>query len=263
MAWMMDTYSVAQGYTVQGVVTGKPLSLGGSRGRASATSRGVVQVALLALDSVGIPAAARSAAVQGFGKVGRDSARFLADAGVRVVAVSDQFGAVYNAKGLDLAALAVHVDATGRVPGFRLAEPMPAADLLELEVDVLIPAAVEGVITAENAPRIRAGIVVEGANGPTTTDADRILEERGVLVVPDILANAGGVVVSYFEWVQANQAYWWNEHDVEDRLAERMRRAWDDVTATARTRRLSLRTAAMCLAVERVADAHNLRGLYP
>jgi glutamate dehydrogenase (NAD(P)+) len=263
MAWMMDTYSVATGYTVPGVVTGKPLNLGGSRGRASATSRGVVHVALRALEHVGIAGTGRTAAVQGFGKVGRDTARFLAEAGIRVVAVSDQYGAVHNPRGLDVTALAAHVDATGRVPGFPFADELPSAELLELDVDLLVPAAVERVITLENAPRVRARVVVEGANGPTTTDADRVLEERGILVVPDILANAGGVVVSYFEWVQANQAYWWNEHDVEDRLAERMTSAWTDVTEAARRRGLSLRAAAMCLAVERVADAHILRGLYP
>jgi glutamate dehydrogenase (NAD(P)+) len=263
MAWMMDTYSVATGYTVPGVVTGKPLSLGGSRGRASATSRGVVHVALRALEHAGIPGVGRTAAVQGFGKVGRDAARFLTEAGVRVIAVSDQYGAVHNPRGLDVGALAAHVDATGRVPGFPLADELPSPELLELDVDLLVPAAVERVITARNASRVRARVVVEGANGPTTTEADRVLEERGILVVPDILANAGGVVVSYFEWVQANQAYWWNEHDVEDRLAERMNSAWAEVTETARRRGLSLRAAAMCLAVERVADAHILRGLYP
>lgn len=263
MAWMMDTYSVASGYTVPGVVTGKPLNLGGSRGRASATSRGVVHVALRALEHAGITGSERTAAVQGFGKVGRDAARFLAEAGIRVVAVSDQYGAVHNDGGLDIGELSLHVDRTGGIPGFIGGDVLPPADLLELDVDLLVPAAVESVITAENAPRVRARVVVEGANGPTTTEADRILAERGVLVVPDILANAGGVVVSYFEWVQGNQSYWWHEHDVEVRLAERMSRAWDDVTGTARTRGLSLRSAAMCLAVERVADAHQLRGLYP
>jgi len=263
MAWIMDTYSVANGHTVPGVVTGKPLALGGSRGRASATSRGVVHVALRTLEHVGLSAANRTAAVQGFGKVGRDAARFLADADVRVVAVSDQYGAVHNHAGLNILDLSEHVDRTGRVPGFGGGDPMPLHELLELDVDLLIPAAVESVITSENAPRIRASVIVEGANGPTTTAADEILEQNGITVVPDILSNAGGVVVSYFEWVQGNQAYWWNEQDIEQRLAERMSRAWDDVVGTARIRNLSLRSAAMVLAVERVADAHLLRGLYP
>lgn len=263
MAWMMDTYSVATGHTVPGVVTGKPLALGGSRGRASATSRGVVHVALRALESVGIPITGRTAAVQGFGKVGRDAARFLSDADVKVLAVSDQYGAVYSATGLDIARLGAHVDRTGRVPGFDGGDALASHELLELDVDLLIPAAVESVITVDNAHRIRASVVVEGANGPTTTEADKILERNGVTVVPDILANAGGVVVSYFEWVQGNQAYWWDERDVERRLAERMSRAWDDVVGTARARGLSLREAAMVVSVERVANAHLLRGLYP
>lgn len=263
MAWMMDTFSVTSGYTVPGVVTGKPLALGGSRGRASATSRGVVHVALRALEHAGIVGSRRTAAVQGFGKVGRDAARFLTDAGIQVVAVSDQYGAVYNAAGIDVDDLGAHVDGVGHIGGFIGGEAMPLADLLELDVDLLVPAAIESVIHAGNAPRVRARVVVEGANGPTTTDADQILERNGVLVVPDILANAGGVVVSYFEWVQGNQSYWWHEQDVEQRLADRMSRAWNDVAATARSRDLSLRAAAMCLAVERVADAHLLRGLYP
>ncbi|WP_374312028.1 Glu/Leu/Phe/Val dehydrogenase [Microbacterium sp.] len=263
MAWMLDTYSVASGYTVPGVVTGKPLALGGSRGRASATSRGVVHVALRALEHVAVPASGRTAAVQGFGKVGRDAAKFLTDADISVVAISDQYGAVYNGAGLNILDLADHVDKTGRVVGFSAAEALPPHELLELDVDLLVPAAVESVITVENAPRVRASVIVEGANGPTSTAADEILARNGALVVPDILANAGGVVVSYFEWVQGNQAYWWNAQDVEDRLSEKMSRAWDDVVSTARIRGLTLRAAAMVLAVERVADAHLLRGLYP
>jgi len=263
MAWMMDTYSVASGYTVPGVVTGKPLALGGSRGRASATSRGVVHIALRALEYAGVTGPGRTAAVQGFGKVGRDAAQFLSDAGIHVVAISDQYGAIYNASGLNVLDLADHVDRTGRITGFSGGDDLAQSQLLELDVDLLVPAAVESVITSENANKIRARVIVEGANGPTTTDADATLQRNGVLVVPDILANAGGVVVSYFEWVQGNQSYWWHEQDVEQRLAERMSRAWDDVTGTARLRDLSLRAAAMVLAVERVADAHLLRGLYP
>jgi glutamate dehydrogenase (NAD(P)+) len=263
MAWLMDTYSVNTGHTVLGVVTGKPLSLGGSLGRASSTSRGVAHIALLALASRGHRPGTSSAAVQGFGKVGRDAARFLAESGMRVHAVSDVDGAVWSDRGLDLDALDEHVRRTGSVGGFSLAEPITQTELLEADVDVLVPAAVEGVVTSENAHRIRAQIVVEGANGPTTADADTILQDRDVLVVPDILANAGGVIVSYFEWVQANQAYWWSEDDVNARLTERLTSTWDAVIGYAARHDLPLRQAAMALAVHRVTEAHRLRGLYP
>ncbi len=263
MAWMMDTYSVSQGYTVPGVVTGKPISLGGSLGRASATSRGVVHVAEQALRRMGVDPVGSTSAVQGFGKVGRDTARFLAQLGSRVVAVSDQYGAIFAAKGLDIELLADHVDLTGGVSGFIGGEELDPAALLELDVDLLVPAAVEGVLHAENAGRVRARLIVEGANGPTTPEADAIFEAAGILVVPDILANAGGVVVSYFEWVQANQAYWWTEHEVNTRLEERMKSAWDNVIDFSAKRDLSLRVSATCLALEKVTQAHRLRGLYP
>lgn len=263
MAWMMDTYSVQKGHTVLGVSTGKPVSLGGSLGRATSTSRGVVHVALAALQSRGIRADGATAAVQGFGKVGRHAARFLHDAGVRVVAVSDQYGAISADTGLDIETLASHVDATGSVVGFADADAISNDDLLATDVDLLVPAAVEGVIHAGNAGQIKATVVVEGANGPTTPEADRLLNEAGTLVVPDILANAGGVIVSYFEWVQANQAYWWGVDEVETRLAERMLTAWEHVSAHAEKLQLPLRAAATCLAVERVAEAGQLRGLYP
>jgi glutamate dehydrogenase (NAD(P)+) len=245
------------------VATGKPISLGGSLGRASATSRGVAHLTLNAMAYRGLTPARSTAAVQGFGKVGRDTARFLAEAGVRVVAVSDADGAVIAAEGLDIAELGRHVDATGSVAGFAGGDPLPAGELLELEVDVLVPAAVEGVLHGGNAARVRASIVVEGANGPTTNEADAILAEADVLVVPDILANAGGVIVSYFEWVQANQAYWWSEAEVDQRLTERLTVAWDSVIDYATRDRISLRSAATALAVRRVAEAHRLRGLYP
>jgi glutamate dehydrogenase (NAD(P)+) len=263
MAWIMDTYSVSQGHTVPGVVTGKPLSLGGSLGRTSATSRGVVHVVKAALHSKDMAVSASTAAIQGFGKVGRDAARFLAADGARVVAISDQYGAVHNAAGLDIGALGQHVDDTGSVVGFTAAEPLDADELLELDVDVLIPAAVEGVIHAGNAARIRARIIVEGANGPTSRAADGILAANGVLVAPDILANAGGVIVSYFEWVQANQSYRWEARDVEARLEERMLAAWASVNEHAHAHDLTLRAAATRLAVARVTEAHRLRGLYP
>jgi glutamate dehydrogenase (NAD(P)+) len=263
MAWMMDTYSVNSGHTVLGVVTGKPISLGGSQGRASATSRGVVHTALQAMSHLHLSPADATAAVQGFGKVGRGTARFLAEAGVRVVAVSDQYGGIRCATGLDVPALEQHVDETGSVVGFAGAEELDNAALLELDVDLLVPAAIEGVIHGGNAHRIAARLVVEGANGPTTAEADEILAGRDVTVVPDILANAGGVIVSYFEWVQANQAYWWSQDEVEARLAEKMSGAWRDVLAYSQRHGLTLRTAATCLAVERVASAHDIRGLYP
>jgi glutamate dehydrogenase (NAD(P)+) len=222
-----------------------------------------VHVALAALAHRGIPVAGATAAVQGFGKVGAGAAQFLAEAGVTVVAVSDQYGAVHAAGGLDVPALQAHVAATGSVVGFGGGEVLDPPALLELDVDLLVPAAVEGVLHGGNAERVRARIVVEGANGPTTGEADRILDEAGVLVVPDILANAGGVIVSYFEWVQSNQAYWWSRQEVDDRLERRMLQAWDGVLATAGARGLTLREAATVTAVERVADAHLTRGLYP
>lgn len=263
MAWIMDTYSVVSGYTVPGVVTGKPLSLGGSLGRASATSRGVVHIALAALRHRGITQTGATAVVQGFGKVGRDAVFFLHEAGVRVVAVADQYGAVHNPAGLDPERLAAHVDATGSVVGYIGADAADSAAVLELDVDLLVPAAVEGVLTEENAPRVTARVIVEGANGPTTAAADAVFAANGQLVVPDILANSGGVIVSYFEWVQANQAYWWRVDEVEARLEERMLATWTDVLESARKRDLTLRAAATALAVERVAEAHRLRGLYP
>ncbi|PVG82166.1 glutamate dehydrogenase [Nocardioides gansuensis] len=263
MAWLMDTYSVQQGHTVLGVTTGKPLSLGGSLGRATATSRGVAHVAFAALGDRGIALHGATAAVQGFGKVGRYAARFLAEAGLEVVAVSDQYGAVAAEAGLDIPALEQHVDATGSVLDFAGGDVLDGAALLELEVDLLVPAAVEGVLHGGNTGRVRAKVIVEGANGPTTPEADEVLRQADVLVAPDILANAGGVVVSYFEWVQANQAFWWSSDEVEARLATRMDLAWQSVTAHARRLGVPLRAAATALAVERVAQAHQQRGLYP
>ena len=263
MAWMMDTYSTAVGHTVPGVVTGKPVSLGGSLGRAQATSRGVAHIAILAMEARGLSASSASAAVQGFGKVGRDTARFLADAGVAVRAVSDVDGAIYNEAGLDVEALCDHVDAGGAVADFAGGEAIDGGELLLLDVDLLVPAALEGVITGDNAAAVKARIVVEGANGPTTKAGDAILTDRGVLVVPDILANAGGVIVSYFEWVQANMAYQWTEQEVNGRLREKMTKAWRDVVAYSNSNSLTYRDAATVLAVERVTEAHRLRGLYP
>jgi glutamate dehydrogenase (NAD(P)+) len=263
MAWMMDTYSVLSGYTTLGVATGKPLSLGGSLGRATATSRGVVHIALAALRHKGIDPRRARAAVEGFGKVGRHTARLLVDAGVRVVAVSDAHGGVFDAGGIDIDDLNAHVDTHGSVVEYRHCEVVDHDAVLTADVDLLVPAAVEGTVNGGNANRIRASVIVEGANGPTTEEADATLQDRGVLVVPDILANAGGVIVSYFEWVQANQAYWWSSRDVDIRLEERMLTAWNGVLATADHLEVSLRTAATVTAVERVAQAHLQRGLFP
>jgi len=263
MAWVMDTYSVSQGYTIPGVATGKPVAVGGSLGRATATSRGVVHTAAAALGDAGVQLDEVSAAVQGFGKVGSHAARFLHDAGTRVVAVSDETGGVVRTDGLDIAALLRHVQLTGHVAGFDGGDPIDNVALLALDVDLLVPAAIEGVIDAETAGQVKARWVVEAANGPTTTEGDQILADRGVIVVPDILANAGGVVVSYFEWVQANQAYWWTEREIEDRLEHRMVTAHRAVAALAASESLSLRDAALTIGVRRVAEAHQIRGLYP
>jgi glutamate dehydrogenase (NAD(P)+) len=264
MAWMMDTYSAHKGYTVTGVVTGKPVSVGGSEGRGGATSRGVMYSTFFALREAGVDHRGVTVAVQGFGKVGGLAAQYLHDAGCTVVAVSDVKGAVYNPKGLNPAALIKHLK-TGAdsVVGYPGTDTITNEQLLELDVDVLVPAALEGVINEENANRIKAKFVVEGANGPTTPDADAILEDRNVVVVPDILANSGGVAVSYFEWVQDLQAYFWSEDEVNDRLKVLMESAYDGVSALAAERGVSLRTAAQMIGVGRVADAHRTRGLYP
>ncbi|MEV4068959.1 Glu/Leu/Phe/Val family dehydrogenase [Nonomuraea fuscirosea] len=260
MAWIMDTYSVNTGYSVPGVVTGKPTTLGGSLGRAGATSRGVQIAALAAL---GRSPEGVTVAVQGFGKVGGPAAQYLADAGCKVVAVSDVSGAVYNAAGLDVARLRAWAAESGGVRGFHQADELPREDLFELDVDVLVPAALEGAITEANAPRVRARLIVEGANGPVTPEADEILAANGTTVVPDILANAGGVIVSYLEWVQNMQAYSWSSGDVELKLRELMLAAYAEVTATAADRGLTLRQAAHVIGVSRVAEAHQMRGLYP
>lgn len=263
MAWIMDTYSASVGHTVPSIVTGKPISLGGSLGRATATSQGVAHIALMAMAHRGIDPEGATAAVQGFGKVGRAAARFLADEGVRVQAVSDVDGAVWSEEGLDLQRLGLHADQVGSVDGYEGGEQIDPASLVTLDVDLVVPAAVEGVLTADNADRVRAKIIVEGANGPTTTQADAILAEQDVLIVPDILANAGGVIVSYFEWAQANQAYRWTEHQVTERLEERLTASWHDVVEYAGVHHMTFRQAATALAVRRVIEAHTLRGLYP
>ena len=264
MAWMMDTYSAHKGYTVTGVVTGKPVSVGGSLGRGGATSRGVMYATFSALREAGVDHRGATVAVQGFGKVGGLAAQFLHDAGCLVVAVSDWKGGVYNPHGLNPAALLKHLKlGADTVVGFPGTDAITNDELIELDVDVLVPAALEGVISDENADRVRARFIIEGANGPTTPDADAVLEERGIVVVPDILANAGGVAVSYFEWVQDLQAYFWSEDEVNDRLKVLMEAAYEEVSALAADRGVSLRTAAQMIGVGRVAEAHRTRGLYP
>ena len=263
MAWVMDTYSVNRGFTIPGVATGKPLAVGGSLGRATATSRGVVHATRAALADAGTSLADVSVAIQGFGKVGSHAARFFAEAGSTVRAVTDQYGGVQADSGLDMPALLAHVAATGSVVDFPGGDPITNEALLALDVDVLVPAAVEGVLDAGTAAQVKARWVIEGANGPTTIEGDRVLAERGIVVVPDILANAGGVVVSYFEWVQANQAYWWTEQEIEERLEHRMMSSYAAVAEVARADGLSLRDAALVISVRRVAEAHQIRGLYP
>jgi len=264
MAWMMDTFSAHKGYTVTGVVTGKPVSIGGSEGRGGATSRGVMYAAFSALHEAGVDHRGATVAVQGFGKVGGLAAQYLHDAGCNVVAVSDVRGGVHNPKGLNPAALLRSLGAGAEsVVGTAGTDTITNEELVELDVDVLVPAALEGFIHEGNADRVRARFVVEGANGPTTPDGDAVLEDKGVVVVPDILANSGGVAVSYFEWVQDLQAYFWSEDEVNDRLKVLMERAYADVSALAHERGTSLRTAAQMIGVGRVAEAHRTRGLYP
>jgi glutamate dehydrogenase (NAD(P)+) len=264
MAWFMDTYSIHSGYTVTGVVTGKPMAVGGSMGRGGATSRGVMYTAFAALRDSDIDPRDVTVAVQGFGKVGGAAAQFLHDAGCKVVAVSDVDGGVYNPAGLDPIALIRHLRAgASTVVGYPGTDTITNEELISLDVDVLVPAALEGVIHDGNADQVKARFIVEGANGPTTPDADAILEDRGVLVVPDILANSGGVAVSYFEWVQDLQAYFWSEDEVNVRLRKLMERSYAEVSELAADRKVSLRTAAQMIGVGRVAEAHRTRGLYP
>jgi glutamate dehydrogenase (NAD(P)+) len=263
MSWIMDTYSMNQGYSVPGVVTGKPVSIGGSRGRAGATSRGVMYMIFSTLKTLGLGIDEISVAIQGYGKVGGFAAQLLHDAGCRVIAVSDVDGGLYREKGLDPEAINRHKRETGGVVGFPGAEPITNDELLEVECDVLVPAAIEGVITVKNADKVRARIVCEAANGPVTFEADKILGDRGIFVVPDILANAGGVTVSYFEWVQDIQAYFWTDDEVNDRLRQIMEKAFDQVHSLADEKDLTMRQAAHWIGVGRVAEAHLTRGLFP
>ncbi len=262
MAWVMDTYSMHVGRTENAVVTGKPVEMGGSLGRREATGRGVMLVTREALQHLGMPMQGATVAVQGFGNVGSTAARLLAEQGCKVVGIGDRFASFYNKNGIDIPAALDHVKQHRSLAGFTGGDPIDADDLLTLEVDVLVPAAMENVITAKNAPKIRARMICEGANGPTTAVADPILEEKGIFVVPDILANAGGVTVSYFEWVQDRMGYFWSEAVVNERLADIMTSGFQDVLRLSKQHQVNMRTAAYMLSISRVATVHRLRGIY-
>jgi glutamate dehydrogenase (NAD(P)+) len=262
MAWIMDTYSMHHRTTVTAVVTGKPLNLGGSRGRPEATGRGCMIVTLEALKLLGLDPSESRVVIQGFGNVGGMAAKLMARAGFKIISVIEVDGAVYNPKGLDIQRLAAYRTETGSILDFPEAENMSSSDALLLECEVLIPAAKENVITSANAANLRARILCEGANGPTTPAADAILADKRVFVIPDILANAGGVTVSYFEWVQDRQGFFWNEQLVNGRLEEIMVNSFRDVVAYAGKHKVHNRTAAYMLALDRVAFAIKLRGIY-
>lgn len=263
MAWMMDTYSMGKGRSVPACVTGKPVSIGGSEGRADATGRGIVFITREAIKDQGKELSDITVAVQGFGNVGGVAARIFHEMGARVVAVSDVQGGLYNARGLNVTALQDAANRDGTLTKHKGGEAITPKALLELDVDVLVPAAVENQITAENASRIQAKVVIEGANGPTTPTADRILHDRGIFLVPDILANAGGVIVSYFEWVQDLQYFFWSEKEVNAKLEDIMVQSYREVRTRARREEVDMRLAAYLIAVSRVADAVTLRGIYP
>ena len=263
MAWMMDTYSQQRGYAVPGVVTGKPICIGGSLGREEATGRGVVYITLETLRHLGIKAEGSTAVVQGFGNVGSIAARFLISNGIKVVGVSDSTCGVYNRNGLDISALISYKKSKHTLEGYSNAEMITNEELFGLECTILVPAALSGQITEENADRLKCRIIVEGANSPTTSGADEILRERGVFVIPDILANSGGVIVSYFEWVQDLQKYFWKEKEINERLQEVITTAFIEVLKFSVSENIDMRKASMVKAIKRLADAHLARGLYP
>ncbi|CAN7463053.1 Glu/Leu/Phe/Val family dehydrogenase [Paraburkholderia sp. SIMBA_054] len=263
MAWMMDTYSMNQGQTATGVVTGKPITLGGSLGRREATGRGVFVVGCEAARRIGMDIEGARIAVQGFGNVGGIAARLYQEAGAKVVAVQDHTGTVYKESGIDAVALLDHVAKHGGVGGYAEADTIANDDFWTVESDILIPAALENQITEKNAGKIRTKIVVEGANGPTTTAADDILHDKGILVIPDVVANAGGVTVSYFEWVQDFSSFFWTEDEINERLERVMREAFAAVWQVASEQKVSVRTAAFIVACKRILQAREMRGLYP
>jgi glutamate dehydrogenase (NAD(P)+) len=264
MAWMMDTYSTQIGYTVPSIVTGKPVALGGSLGRRESTGKGVAYLINRAMDTVGLQASTSTAAIQGFGNVGSVAAYSLANFGLRIIAVSDVNGGIFNSQGLDTWKLSEHVTRTGTVRDFPESEPITNEDLLTLKCDVLVPAALERKITAKNAARLQCRILAEAANGPTAPDADVILQQRPeIFIIPDILCNAGGVVVSYFEWVQDLQSFFWTETEVLDKLYRILEGAFHQVLAMSKKEKIPMRLAALTLGIKRVLDAKKLRGLYP
>jgi glutamate dehydrogenase (NAD(P)+) len=262
MAWIMDTYSMHVGHTSTAVVTGKPIEMGGSLGRREATGRGVMITTREAAKHLGLSLQGATVAVQGFGNVGSVSADLLTKNGAKIVAVSDWKGGVYNAGGLDVSRLLDYVKQHKSVDGFPHGEPIENQQLFELDVDILVPAALENQITMENAPKIKAKIIAEGANGPTTPEAHKHLHDRGVFVIPDILANAGGVTTSYFEWVQDRHGYFWEEDEVNRRLEAKMVEAFDDVLKTSLKYKTDMRTAAYIVAINRVATVTRMRGMY-
>ena len=263
MAWIMDTYSMAKGYSVPAVVTGKPLELGGSKGRFAATGRGCMISAQLAAKQKNLSLKGATVIVQGAGNVAASAAKLLAKEGCQIIAISDSKDGVYSLKGLNVESVLNHKKETGSVIDFKGADTITNAELLTLPCDILVPAAMENQITADNASQIKARIIVEGANGPTTPEASKILYANGILVVPDILANIGGVVVSYFEWVQNIQSLFWEEEEVNDNLRRLMTSAFMEVLGISQAKKTDMRTAAYMLAVKRVADAMAIRGIYP
>ncbi|TMM26084.1 MAG: Glu/Leu/Phe/Val dehydrogenase [Actinobacteria bacterium] len=263
MAWIFDTYSMNKGHSVLGVVTGKPLNVGGSLGRLEATAHGALYCIQEAIRKKEMRMEGLRAVVQGFGNVGSFLAKFLAEQGAIVIAVSDSRGGIYNEDGLDVAAVLAHKQETGALEGLRGAESITNEELILLDCDVLAPCALEQVITTANADQVKAKIIAEGANGPVTPAADEILDDRGVLILPDVLANAGGVVVSYFEWVQGLQEYFWKEDEINSKLRDITTRAFNETWRTMDERKTTMRLSAYGLAVRRVADATITRGLYP
>jgi glutamate dehydrogenase (NAD(P)+) len=263
MAWMMDTYSMNIGATATGVVTGKPIHLGGSAGRVKATGRGVFVTGREACRRLGLDVNGARVAVQGFGNVGSSAAELFAQAGAKIVAAQDHTGTIYNANGFDLAELMPHVNRTGGVAGFSGADTMKSEEFWDVDCEIMIPAALEGQITEARAKRIKARMVLEGANGPTTPSADDILAERKILVVPDVICNAGGVTVSYFEWVQDFSSFFWSEDEINVRLDKIMVDALKKIWETADRHKITLRTATFAVACERILIAREERGLYP
>ena len=262
MAWVMDTYSMHHRHTVTACVTGKPVEMGGSLGRREATGRGCMFVTREALLRMGRPVAGARVVVQGFGNVGSISAELMAQQGMKILAVSDKEGGIFNAKGLDLPDVLAHVAKKQPLKAYKNAERITNEELLALECDVLVPAALENVITEDNADQIKAAIICEGANGPTTAGADEILQQKGIFVIPDILANAGGVTVSYFEWVQDRGGYFWDEETVNNRLEKIMVTSFREVAERSEAHKVSMRIAAYIVAIDRVAKVHRLRGMY-